>query len=418
MSVLEQLGLGQGFAKVGILGFNKSGKTYTATEIAIGLFKMLGGDIAFFDTETGSEYVAGKIRKATGKPLMGKKSRSLKDLMAVAKEMKRGDILLVDSITHPWRELCESHLRAVNESLARKNRAPRTKLEFQDWGPIKAEWEKWTTWFLNSPVHVIICGRAGFEYDMELNEETNRKELIKTGTKMKTESEFGFEPSLLIEMERVLETSGKSRRVTKRQAIVIGDRFDVLDGKVFLNPKFKDFEPHFKLLTPGAHSEIDTDLKSDTGVGDDGDGEWNRERKLRSIFAEEIQGLLTAHYPGQTAADKKEKADLLWDTFHTRSWTAVENTDSKRLKDGLSRLRFKLEPQNHQPATDLPTILYQRGGYPVFKTKPNAESVGDGFLFWIEEEDGMHSAYAVKEGGFLLMPDGLPKRDPVAQAAA
>jgi hypothetical protein len=37
-------------------------------------------------------------------------------------------------------------------------------------------------------------------------------------------------------------------------------------------------------------------------------------------------------YPGQAAADKKAKADLIHMAFGTRSWTAVESLDSKRLR--------------------------------------------------------------------------------------
>lgn len=356
MGLLQQLGQGQGYLKAGFLGFPKSGKTFTATDLAIGTYKFFGncGDIVFFDTEGGSEYVAQRIKESIGKLPLGLKSRSLFDLMEVTREVKPNDVLIVDSVTHIWRELCDSHLKSVNDVLRRKNKPPRTKLEFQDWNPIKQTWSQWTDWYLNSSVHVIICGRAGYEYDMQLNEETDRKELVKTGTKMKVEGEFGFEPSLLIEMERVLDPG--SRRATKRQAIVIGDRFNILDGKVFLNPKFKDFQPHVRMLKPDAHSTIDTSLKTDTGVNEDGDGAWNAERRTRTILAEEIQGLLIVHIPGQAAKDKQEKAALLYGAFGTRSWTAVENLPSQRLREGLRWLREQFEarmPAGSEPAASV-----------------------------------------------------------------
>jgi hypothetical protein len=76
---------------------------------------------------------------------------------------------------------------------------------------------------------------------------------------------------------------------------------------------------------------------------EDGDSEWNRERRTRTILAEEIQGLLTAHVPGLGAADKQRKAALLFEVFNTRSWTAVENLPSQTLRHGLAVLREKLE---------------------------------------------------------------------------
>src|SRR6185503_10075486 len=98
-----------------------------------------------------------------------------------------------------------------------------------------------TDFYLNSKLHIIICGRAGFDYDYEENEETQRKELIKTGIKMKTEGEFGFEPSLLVEMEAVQNLAqgggrGKKNAAPKagvsvtRRAVVLKDRFSVIDG--------------------------------------------------------------------------------------------------------------------------------------------------------------------------------------------
>ncbi|HEY6991145.1 MAG TPA: AAA family ATPase [Bryobacteraceae bacterium] len=358
MPLLQPLGQGQGYLKAGFLGFSKSGKTYTATDLAIGTYKFFAncGDIVFFDTEGGSEYVAARIKEQIGKLPLGLKSRSFADLMKVTKELKPNDVLLVDSVTHVWRELCDSHLMRVNEALARKNKPPRFKLEFQDWNPIKATWENWTTWYLNSPVHVIICGRAGWEYDMQTTEDVSgneRKELVKIGTKMKTESEFGFEPSLLVEMERLVEHANGRRRVTKRQATVIGDRFGILDGKTFVNPKFKDFEPHLKRLKPGALNPIDTATKSDTGVTEEGDIEWQRERKARTILSEEIQGLLVFHIPGQTAKDKQRKAALLHEAFGTRSWTAVEGLPSEVQRQGLSLLHERLDgAPRQQPGSE------------------------------------------------------------------
>lgn len=364
--MLTTLGTGQGYLKAGFLGFPKSGKTRTAVELATGLWMFMGkaGRLVMFDTEGGSEYVASLIKKRIGLDLIGVRARAFSDLMTVTKELHEGEIFIVDSITHPWRELCDSHLDQINRQRAAKNQSRRNKLEFQDWNVLKLKWAEWTDFYLNSKVHIIIAGRAGYEYDMETNEETGRKELIKTGIKMKTEGEFGFEPSLLVEMERV-QTLGEKTEMSHR-ATVLGDRFGVLDGKQCENPTFSFFLPHIKLLRPGAHAPIDTELKTDTGVDESGDGEWSRERRERTILAEEIQGLLVAHYPGQTAEEKRTKADLLYAFFGTRSWTAVENMKADNLRDGLTRMRDNLEPRSADAekfqATDddLPEIL--KGG--------------------------------------------------------
>src|SRR5262249_59364853 len=114
------------------------------------------------------------------------------------------------------------------------------------------------------------------------------------------------------------------------------------DVNTATDPMFTSFLPHVQLLTPGAHAAVDTAVKTDTGVDEEGSDAWARERKTRVILAEEIQGELVAAYPGQTAAEKKAKADLISALFGTRSWTAVENLDSARLRAGLAALRERL----------------------------------------------------------------------------
>jgi hypothetical protein len=161
-------------------------------------------------------------------------------------------------------------------------------------------------------------------------------------------------------MERTQTPTGKGGFTVHRTATVIGDRFGVLDGKSATDPTFEFFLPHVQLLTPGAHAPVDTSIKTDTGVDEDGGDAWARERKTRTILAEEIQGELVAAFPGQTAAEKKHKATLLAEIFHTRSWTAVEGMDSERLRAGLHALRERLgrmisDPTPATPPADLPS---------------------------------------------------------------
>lgn len=341
MTLIQTLGSGQGYLKAGFLGFAKSGKTFTAVNLACGLKRHLQhpGPIVMFDTEVGSEYVAPMVRAATGSDLIGLRSRSFDDLMGVARESQQmgAAVLIVDSITHPWRELCDAHLKGVNEALRARGRAPRSRLEFQDWATIKARWAPWTEWYLNSPMHIVICGRAGYEYDFEEREDGTGKDLVKTGIKMKTEGEFGFEPSLLVEMERV-QVLGDVTTILHR-ATVIGDRFAVLDGKQADNPGFDFFLPHIECLSPGQNPQVDTSIKTDPQISEDGDGEFVRERRQRTILCEEIQGELMRAWPGQTTAEKTAKLDALETVFATRSWTKVEGMDSERLRAGLESLR-------------------------------------------------------------------------------
>jgi hypothetical protein len=359
-------GKGQGFLKSGFLGFNKSGKTHTASLMLCYLHKRLAlkKPIAMFDTEAGGEYIAARVQAATGMPMGGCKSRSFADLMALAKQCEEGkyEILLVDSITHPWRDLCACYLKQVNDARDQKNLPRRQRLEFQDWSAIKDVWSRWTDFYVNSRVHICICGRAGFEWDFEESENADgstRKELVKTGIKMKTESEFGFEPSLLVEFERVqIPDPKKPTKFTfTHRATVLGDRFDVMDGQTCDNPPGEWFAPHVDMLCPGVSNVVDTSLKTDMGVDEKGDAEFQRERRQRTILAEEIQGLMVQAYPSTSAAEKKAKAQLLADCFGTRSWTKVECKSSQELQEGLTKVKEWIaangsEKEIHDPQGD------------------------------------------------------------------
>jgi hypothetical protein len=186
MGLLTALGTGQGYLKAGFLGFQKSGKTYTATALALGVREFFGlqGPLAFFDTEGGAEFVAPWVKRATGTDLVGVRSRSFDDMVTFGHECVAAGVAvaIVDSVTHTWRELCDAYLAQVNAR--RKQHAaekrwpfkPQRTLEFQDWGTVKGLWnDKWTSFYLNSPLHLIICGRAGYEYDFEETAEGKRE---------------------------------------------------------------------------------------------------------------------------------------------------------------------------------------------------------------------------------------------------
>lgn len=341
MGLMTKMGTGQGYLKAGFQGFNKAGKTYTAALLATGTREFLGlkGPIAFFDTEGGAEYVAPMIRKATGMDPVGIRSRAIDDLLTVGNEcVAEGvSVLLVDSISHAWAECMDSYLKKVNEVRSAKNLPARTTMEFQDWGPVKQKFARWTDFYLNSPLHIIVCGRAQHIYDFETNEETGKKTLIKTGVKMRSESEFGFEPSLLVEMERVQDLTSE-KRLTHR-ATIIGDRFNVIDGKTMENPDFDFFKPYLECLKPGVHAPVDTAVKSDPGVNGEGDSALYAERRQRTVACEKIAAELDKVWSGTSGAAKKGRADALDKAFGTRSWTEIEGMRIDRLREGFTKIR-------------------------------------------------------------------------------
>jgi hypothetical protein len=353
MGLLKEAEMEQAFAKIGILGFAGTGKSFTAGNISLGICKRYEIDrIAFFDTETGSDFLLAKF-KANGIKMVRVKSRSFSDLMKTIKECEESgvQILIIDSITHVWRDLVESYDKKLNRG---------GRLQFQDWNIIKPEWNKYTMAFLNSKIHIIVCGRAGFEYDFVFDDRGN-KDLIKTGIKMKVENEFGFEPSLVLDMERYSINKEEIKKLKTRAAKqsytpkakqefeyhchVLKDRFDLINGETFINPEFEPFEPHFNALNIGGeHVGVDGSRNSEDRFSTNGKQDWQREQTDKKITLEEIQALLVEKYPSRSADDSKQKARIIREVFNTGSWTAVENMPLEKLRSGLERIAVLINP--------------------------------------------------------------------------
>lgn len=314
------------FLKCGILGFAGGGKTFTASNIAIGLHQHIKAKkpVAFMDTEQGSSFVLPKFQKNSIE-LLSIKSRAFVDLLDVVKEAEKNcSILIIDSITHIWNEFMSAFQKKKDVK----------RIQLYHWTELKQDWRVFTDLFINSHLHIVLCGRAGWEFD-QVPDESGAMQLTKTGTKMKTESEQGFEPSLLVEMERK-KTDKIGGNIINR-AWVLKDRADKINGKFFDNPTFDDFLPHIKALNLGGkHIGVDTSKTSENFFN----GSPANFKKKKDIILEEIKDEMLLLFPGQSAEDKKGKVEKLQKIFDTSSWTKISNeVKFEDLEKGLKILR-------------------------------------------------------------------------------
>lgn len=342
MSLLKKPTNRQAFAKIGIYGDAGSGKTTTASKIAIGLANLSGKKVAFFDTEGGSDYLIKTFENAKVELFVSDISRDFKYLMAFMQECvkEKVDVVIIDSVTHIWKQLQKDYLDELNARNVKNGRKKRFALEFQDWRFIKDTWQQFTDFYLTSPIHTVICGRMAQVYDYQENDTTGKKELITTGSKMSTEKELGYEPSLLIEMMKEFDKD-TNRLVNK--AIVEKDRTDQLNGRIFYMPTFDTFKPHFDFLNIGGKHLTIQEKTQNTFSDDIGDDSFGAEKRQREIWCEEIQGILTKYYPSRSADDVSAKTALIEEVFSTRSWTKVESMNSSSLKLKFEELKILLE---------------------------------------------------------------------------
>lgn len=322
------------YAKVGVFGPQGSGKTFTSTEFAIGIVDLLkkkklpGADkpVYFLDTETGSDWIIPRFKQA-GIKLRSAKTRAFANLIAAVDEAeKNGSVLIIDSISHFWREFTEAYARAKGRKRG---------LELWDWGFLKPEWAKFTTAFINSKLHIIIAGRAQSIYNTYVDD-SGKKQIEVVDQRMAAEKEMGYEPSLLVEM--LLKRTEDARQI--RVARILKDRSTLIDGKEFEQPTFADFAPFVQSLNlGGAQMGVDS-ATSDDAIPKDG---YDGAKAQVAVLLDEIQGLMVNAYPGQDAASKKAKADLLQEFWNCYGWEAVTKKPIADLKSGLDGMHLKLK---------------------------------------------------------------------------
>lgn len=337
------------YLKAGLLGNAGSGKTYTAAMLAVGISRHFNSDkpILFLDTEGGSDYIYDRVVEKGKMELLVAKTRAFSDLLDTVQNAESdADIIIIDSITHYWEEFKQTYLDAkqerINQKYAKWNKkGPKLDLTFPDWAYLKKEWGKFTTAFLNSKLHIIMCGRLGYEYSFQENDK-GQKELIKDDIKMKTESETGYEPSLLIKMER-LPVIGREDH-PERMATVLKDRFGVLDGKSMINPNFNFFKPHIELLKKGGEKAFDETRKSSQLVDKEVNGYANENnKKIRDIIIDEIKSYLELKFSGSSKDAKEARLNKLFEVFGTASIDALITKSEKELKDGYNLIKSQFE---------------------------------------------------------------------------
>lgn len=326
------------FLKLGLQGFEGSGKTHLACDFAKGITKLVGGSkVGFYDTEKGSDFHIERF-KAAGIELFVLRSRAFVDLLQVIKEAEEAKLsfLIIDSITHVWRELTNAYMRKKNI----------TRMSMHHWVALKTEWSQFTNLYVNSKLHIAMCGRAGYEYDFDESDD-GKKEIVKTGTKMKAEGETGFEPDLLIETLKVpiaeIIADPKAKKLAKgfiNRCVVIKDRSDKMNGAVIDRPTFEHFLPVIETIKIGGeHAGVDLTRTSDAMI-DSPEYSFVERQKQKEIALEQIKEyFMLKNLDGSSAENKKTRTEKLIAAYGTSSWTAISDLKLEMLRMGLDKLK-------------------------------------------------------------------------------
>ena len=365
----------QRYAKVGLFGGGGSGKTLTAILAAIGLSKTYHGNapIAFFDTEDQSDFVQ-PICELEDVRLVVTKSRSFIDMRDAHRQAQvdRCCAFICDSYSHPAKEL-ETSLKEKLDYVGRR-------LPFHHREQIFSVWDEWVREMRTSPLHCFLNGRLAWEWD-EADDDNGDARLMKVGTKMRGDADAGYEPDLLIEMDAVRDslrrdkTTKTKRGNMKHAAIVLKDRWMVLNGKTFVwndlndykagdyQEVFKALRPHFDRFTAtagNAGQQVGTRVARSSAelfAAPSGENKFAERARRVTIALEEIHGLLNHIWSGRSEDNKRLRDVVLFTLFKSRSMTYLETLMPETLESALLALRqFAAqikEPMNEAKVVDL-----------------------------------------------------------------
>jgi hypothetical protein len=283
----------QAALKLGMYGLAGSGKTFTALLMAEGLAKISGKRIAYIDTERGTDFYCIPVKDRSFHPeafdFDALYTRSITEVLTEVKKLDPAKyaVVIVDSITHLW--------EAVRNAYAGKLTKAGT-IPFHAWGGIKRPYKELINFLLNSPIHVIICGRQGNEFA----EDPETEELKRIGVKMKAEGETPYEPHILIQMEAVKNPKDKQATIT---AYAEKDRSGVLAGKVIAWPNFDNM---IKPLLPYLKADHQAHMPDADEVGGVDAEKLAEQDKARIKESERLLGQYTARIQLANSAEELE----------------------------------------------------------------------------------------------------------------
>ena len=313
------------FIKASFGGFAGSGKTRTASEFIIGAYKHLKckKPILIIDNEKGSRFLVPFFEKA-GIETFVKDTIELADILQAFEILNSGDIdfLFIDSLSKVWYKYVRDYRKNNN----------RTFMTLQDWGKILPAWqETFSDRFVELNGNCVFTGRGGYTYEMEENEETKKKEFIKSGVKMKMAGETPFEPDINVWMD-ICQDVKNNKPIVWREALILKDRSNQIDGKVFKNPVYKDFKPVVDFLITVPKGEV-AGKTSDENLAPSQDFSNLNERDNMELELENIKNLFTLQKIGTTADDKALKLKILRKFFGTHVWGEIEKKQYIQLRD-------------------------------------------------------------------------------------
>ena len=232
------------YVKMCIYGGPGVGKTFTALLLAEGLAAKSGKEIAFVDTENGSDfYVLKAERRRVHPDGFAFKAEETREFYRAKESIEECDpdqfgVLIVDSVSQLW-EACQDAYTGKRQKDG--------GLPFGAWQKVKKPWRELVAAMLNGQFHVICLGRESRVYE----DDRRSGQKVVTGYKMACEQEAEHEFDISCRM--FLGPKGEN------VLHVIKDRTSQLTGQYIEYPTFeKVCEPLLSMLHSDEHGKVQT----------------------------------------------------------------------------------------------------------------------------------------------------------------
>lgn len=184
------------FAKVLLTGASGSGKSQSALEFAMGMFKRCGGTgIAYIGTEGDRDKLYAQTGSKHGDYTFEYDLLQLEDpfttdsyIAAIDAAIEAGyKVCIIDGLSAEWKWLNDTHDKMPGNS-------------FTNWGKLKPKHRQLIDKILTAPMHIFCCARGKDEW---LLEDRNGKQVPKkVGLGSQTDKDISYEMMLSLQIDQ------------------------------------------------------------------------------------------------------------------------------------------------------------------------------------------------------------------------
>lgn len=183
------------YLKALLTGPSGSGKSQSALEIATGIARKSGSEIAYIGTEGDRDKLYAQEKSKHGDYRFVYDLLQLtepfttdKYIAAINEAIDAGyKIIIIDSLSHEWQWITDTHSKMPGNS-------------FTNWGKLKPKHRELVDKILSAPAHIICCARGKDEWTME---DKNGKQVPKkVGLGSQTDKDISYEVMLSIQIDQ------------------------------------------------------------------------------------------------------------------------------------------------------------------------------------------------------------------------